>query len=122
MTTAEIAKELVELCRKGAFAGATEKFYAPNIVSVEPHAMNNMPRESHGIAAVKKKGEWWVSNNIIHDMKVGDPYISEDKFAVEFEIDTTFKPTGKRMKAAEVGVYTVSGGKIVHEEFLGRPC
>src|ERR1700722_17795479 len=112
MTIAEIAKGLVDFCRKGDFAGAVEKYYSADIVSVEPHAMNNMPREMHGIDTIKKKGEWWVNNHTVHEMTVGEPFLSEDKFAVEFSMDATEKKSGKRMKGVEIGVYTVKGGKI----------
>jgi SnoaL-like protein len=118
MTTAEIAKQLVELCRKGENAKVMELYYAHDIVSVEGADMQNMPREMHGIEAVKKKSEWWVSNHTIHSANVTGPYVAVDKFAVVFDYDVTFKPTSKRMKMVEVGVYTVKGGKIVHEEFL----
>jgi hypothetical protein len=71
-----------------------------------------------GIDAVKKKGEWWVTNHTIHSMNVAGPYVSADKFSAIFEFDVTHKPTSKRNKMAEVAVYTVADGKIVHEEFL----
>ena len=118
MTTAEIAKQLVALCSKGENQKAMETLYSPNIVSVEAMEMNNMPRETKGIEAVGKKGAWWVSNHEIHSAKCMGPYVAEDKFAVIFEYDVTNKPSNKRMQMNEVAVYTVAGGKIVHEEFL----
>ena len=118
MTTAEIAKELVELCRKGENAKAMELFYSPDIVSVEAADMPNMPREMRGIAAVKKKSEWWSSNHTINKASATGPFVAVDKFAVVFDYDVTFKPTGQQRKMTEVAVYTVANGKIVHEEFL----
>ena len=118
MTTAEVAKQLVELCRKGEFLQAIDKFYAANIVSQEGCEMPNIPRTTRGLAGVKKKSEWWVENHTVHSAKVGDPYVSLEKFAVEFDMDVTEKQTGKRLTMRELGVYTVEGGKIVHEEFL----
>ena len=118
MTTAEIAKQLVELCRKGENAKAMELFYSPDIVSVEAVAMHGMPREAHGLAAVHKKSEWWVSNHTIHSASASGPFVAVDKFAAVFDYDVTFKPTGQRRKMSEVAVYTLKNGKIVHEEFL----
>jgi hypothetical protein len=118
MTTAEIAKQLVELCKKGENHKAMELFYSPNIVSVEAADMHNMSRESKGVDAVKKKSEWWTTNHTVHSASAAGPFLAVDKFAVEFEYDVTFKPTGQRRKMKEVAVYTVSNGKIVHEEFL----
>jgi hypothetical protein len=48
---------------------------------------------------------------------VGGPYVGESEFAIKFEYDVTFKPTGKRFSMEEVGVYAVAGDKIVHEHF-----
>jgi len=120
MTTAEIAKQLVELCRKGENEKAVELFYSPDIVSVEAGEMPQAPREARGLAAVKKKGEWWRANHTVNSAKASGPFVAVDKFAVGFDYDVTVKATGKQMKMSEVGVYTVSNGKIVHEEFLYR--
>jgi SnoaL-like domain len=118
MTTAEVAKELVALCQKGEFEKAMNSLYADNIVSVEAFDMNGMPRETRGIDGVRKKSEWWAANHTMHSATVTGPFTSVDKFAVNFAIDVTFKPTGKRHTMTEVAVYTVTNGKIVHEEFL----
>jgi hypothetical protein len=118
MATAEIAKQLVELCSKGENAKAMELFYSPDIVSVEAADMPNMPREMHGIAAVRKKSEWWTSNHTVHSAKTTGPFVAADKFSAVFDYEVTFKPTNQRRKLSEVAVYTVKSGKIVHEEFL----
>ncbi|MGA2231034.1 MAG: nuclear transport factor 2 family protein [Tepidisphaeraceae bacterium] len=118
MSTTEIATTLVELCRKGEFEKAIRALYSPDIVSVEAFAMNNMPRQTSGLEGVLKKTEWWTSNHTVHSASVTGPFVSVEKFAVVFDMDITNKPTNKRMKMTEVGVYTVANGKIVHEEFL----
>ncbi len=118
MTVHEVATHLVKLCREGKFEQATKDLYSQDIVSVEAFDMPPMPRETKGLDAVLKKGQWWVENHTIHEAKVGNPFVSAEKFAVEFAMDVTFKPTNKRNKMVEVAVYTVAGGKIVHEEFL----
>jgi hypothetical protein len=118
MTTTEIAKQLVELCKKGENHKAQELFYSPNIVSVEAADMPNAPRETKGIEGVRKKAEWWTTNHTVHSASATGPFVAQDKFAVLFEYDVSFKPTGQRRKMTEVAVYTVAGGKIVHEEFL----
>ena len=118
MTTAEIAKQLVELCQKGENNKAHDLLYSPNIVSLEAMDMHNMSRESKGIDAVRKKSEWWVTNHTVHSAQAWGPFVAVDKFAVAFDYDVTYKPTGKRNKMKEIAVYTVANGKIVHEEFL----
>jgi hypothetical protein len=49
MTTEEVGKKLVELCRKGEWMQAIDSFYAKDILSVEPRAMENMPAEMNGL-------------------------------------------------------------------------
>lgn len=121
--TAAIANELVALCRAGRNHEAVDKFYAPNIVTVESTAGPDTPAEQHGIEAVRGKGKWWVENNEIHSAVVNGPFISADKqFAVEYTYDTTFKPTGKRGTMREMALYTVENGKIVHEHFFYNPA
>lgn len=121
MDTAQVAYRLVELCRAGQFEQAVKELYSPDIVSVEGFAMGEMPRKSQGIQAVAAKGQWWSDNHTIHKVTVSDPCLAEDKFAVIFDMDVTFKPTNQKQHLHEIAVYTVSAGKIAHEEFLYAP-
>jgi hypothetical protein len=122
--TAEVARKLTSLCQQGKFEEAMEETYADNIVSVEAMefpaqpGMPKMPRETRGLDGVRKKSQWWAENHTIHSCKVTGPFASVEKFSVLFDLDCTFKPTGKRTQMTEVAVYTVENGKIVHEEFL----
>ena len=115
MSTMDVAKKLVELCRKGEHA---DTLYAPDAVSVEAVAMPGGEREAKGVAAIRAKGEWWVANHEIHSGNVTGPWPHGDRFVVGFQYDITHKPSGKRMKMDEVGLYTVRDGKIVREEFF----
>jgi len=120
--TAAVANELVALCREGRNHEAVEKLYADNIVTVESAASPDAPAEQHGIDAVRGKGQWWVENNEVHSAVVNGPFMNGDnQFAVEFQYDTTFKPTGKRGTMREMALYTVENGKIVHEHFFYNP-
>jgi ketosteroid isomerase-like protein len=116
--TATIAQELVTLCRKGQNLDAINRFYSPEIVSVEPVAGPNMPAEMTGIDAIRKKNQWWAENNDVHSVEVNGPFLGDDQFAVKYTFDTTFKPTGKRMHNTEMALYTVKDGRIVHEQFF----
>ena len=118
MTTEEVAKELTGLCEKGDYEEATKTLYDKNIVSVEPHAMGDMPAEAKGFGAVCAKTKWWVENHEVHNSNVTGPFVARDKFVVRFDIDATEKNSGQRFQASEVGIYTVKDGKVVHEEFL----
>ena len=54
-TTSTIGHELVDLCRAGKNGDAVERFYSPNIVSIESMGSEEMPAEVKGIDAVHKK-------------------------------------------------------------------
>ncbi len=118
MSTAEVAKGLVDLCRKNKNMEAIEKYYSDNIVSVESMSAPGMPAEMKGLQAVKGKNQWWLDNHEIHSAQANGPYIGENQFAVEFNYDVTNKPSGKRMQMNEMALYTVEGDKIVHEHFF----
>ena len=118
MTTQQVADKLVKLCSQGKFDEATDALYSPDIVSMEAGAPPGQSRESKGIAAVKKKGEWWVANHEIHSVKVEGPLVAGSHFAVTYKLDITFKPQAKRFTMEEVAIYKVAGGKIVYEEFF----
>lgn len=80
--------------------------------------MTGVQQEAKGLAALKGKGEWWLANHEIHSASVTGPWPHGDRFVVGFQYDVTNKPSGKRMKMDEVGLYSVRNGKIVREEFF----
>ena len=59
-----------------------------------------------------------VQNHEVYQAKVSGPFVARDRFVVQFDIDVTDKTSQDRMRASEVGIYTVNDGKIVREEFL----
>jgi ketosteroid isomerase-like protein len=121
MSTMDVATRLVELCNAGEFETAITTLYAENVVSVEASAPPGQPPESatvHGIAAVQAKGEWWRDNHVVHASRVTGPWPHGERFIVGFEFDVTFKPSGQRFPMQEMGLYTVTDGKIVREEFF----
>jgi hypothetical protein len=116
-STSTIAEELVELCRAGRNLDAIKKFYSPKIVSIESVGSETMPAEMTGIEAIRGKNEWWFANNEVHSSTVRGPFLGDQQFVVQYEWDTTFKPTGERNVMTELALYTVKDGKIVHEHF-----
>jgi ketosteroid isomerase-like protein len=118
MTTLEVGKKLVALCREGKATEAMQTLYDPNIRSVEAVAMGGGPRETTGVAACLEKGKHWQAAHEIHSAKAEGPFPNGDRFAVFFSYDITQKATGKRLVMEEVAVYTVKNGKVVAEEFF----
>ncbi|MGZ8386321.1 MAG: SnoaL-like domain-containing protein [Nitrospira sp.] len=118
MTTMDIAKEMAALCREGKNQEAIDRYYSPNIESIETCAMPGMDQIQRGIQAIKGKNQWWVENHEVHGGTVEGPYPNGDRFILHFKYDVTPKQTGKRMTLNETGLYTVQDGKITKEEFF----
>ena len=119
-TTAAVAEELVSFCKAGNFMDAINTLYSPDIVSVESMGNETMPREMKGIDAIRGKNQWWAENHKVNSSVVEGPFVGEDKFSVYYNLDVTFKPTGKRNSMEEMALYEVKDGKIVREQFFYR--
>ena len=118
--TATVAEELVTLCKAGRNIDAINTLYSPDIVSIESMGNETMPREMKGLDAIRGKAEWWRDNNEVHSATVDGPFVGEDKFAVYYNFDVTFKPTGQRTPMEEMALYSVKDGKVVREQFFYR--
>ena len=119
--TAAVAEELVSFCKAGRNIDAINTLYSPDIVSIESMGNEQMPREMKGLDAIRGKNQWWLENNEIHSSRVEGPFIGDDdKFAVYYNYDVTFKLNGKRNNMEEMALYTVKDGKVVREQFFYR--
>lgn len=122
MSVADIAQELVDLCRQGRHMEVIAKHYSNDIVGVEPIGHGpEMPARVKGIEAVKAKNIWWSENSETHSLKLDGPYVGDGAFTVRFHMDATPKASGKRVQVVEMALYTVKNGKIVMEEFYYAP-
>ncbi len=115
MSIHDIARDLVALCKQGKFAEAGEKYWADDVISVEPMGDN---AELKGKAAARGKGEWWEKAHEVHSAMVEGPYINGNQFVVRFKMDMTIKASGERRSMDEVGLYTIRKDKIVEERFF----
>jgi hypothetical protein len=121
MTTKEIADQLVALCRAGRNIEAVDTLMSADIVSVEARGDETMPATMTGLEAIRGKNEWWIANHTIHSSDVKGPFPNGDRFSVIFNFVVSPKigpMAGKKIRMEEVGLYTVSDGKITREEFF----
>jgi ketosteroid isomerase-like protein len=118
MTTFEIAKKYVELCRAHQNHIALETLFSPDAVSVEARAMPGSSAEARGLKAIAEKGKQWMADHEVHSSTLEGPWPHGDRFAVRLTYDVTNKPSGRRMQMDEVGLFTVQNDKIVREEFF----
>ena len=119
MTTAQVAKRLVELCRTGAWAQAQEELYDDNAESIEPAGT---PWESvKGKKAIQEKAaQWFSSVEEVHGGEVSDPLVAGNFFSVRMMNDTTMKGMG-RNQFEEICLYEVQDGKVIKEQFFYQP-
>jgi hypothetical protein len=119
MTTEQVAKRLVELCRKGDYEKAQKELYDESAVSIESEATPAFPKETKGLKAIIEKGHKFESMvEKVHSSTVTDPLVAEHAIAFEMETDMTMKERG-RTKMKELCVYKVNkDGKIISEHFF----
>ncbi len=122
MTTLEVGKRLVDLCKQGKNLEALDTLYADDIVSVEAmQGTPDMPQTMIGIDAIRGKNEWWLDHHEIHSADATGPFPHGDRFAVLFDYSVTSDVgpmAGRRIEMQEVAVYSVKDGKITREEFF----
>ncbi|WP_252255498.1 SnoaL-like domain-containing protein [Lysobacter capsici] len=71
-----------------------------------------------GLDAIRAKGRAFQADvSEVHDSWRSDAVVGGHWFSVAMGIDATCKSLG-RMPMAEVAVYRVRDGKIVHEQFF----
>jgi len=117
MTTTEVARRLIEYCRKADFLAAQKELYAEDVVSIEPTETPDFAKETKGLKAVNEKIQKFTDmTEQFHSIHVSEPLIATNSFVVTMTMDITIK--GKRSAMAELCVYEVKNGKIVSETFF----
>ena len=117
-TPGEVGAAVVEMVR----AGAPEeeiwaKWFSPKLVSIE----GGMGQAWHGRKAVKAKAAWWYGAHKVHSIEADGPFVGATGFGVRYTIDAEEIESGNRFKGDELAFYTVKNGKVIQEEFMGRP-
>lgn len=119
MDIQQIANRYVELCRAGKHEQIQDELYADDAVSIEAPGNEAGPLGNvQGLHAIREKGRKFQQDVIeVHGSGCSDPLIGGNWFSVAMSIDATYKSMG-RVAMAEVAVYRVRDGKIVHEQFF----
>ena len=117
MTTQEIAKRLVELCRQGQYETAQKELYAQDAISLEPEHSPGL-QTVKGLDNIITKGHQFQSMiEAVHSSSVEGPVIAGNYFSVGAVLDLTLKGMG-RITMTEVAVYKVDNGKVISEHFF----
>jgi ketosteroid isomerase-like protein len=116
MTTDEVAQAFAALCREDRGREAADRFWADDVVSIEP--MDGPMARLEGREAVLGKHAWWDGAFEVHGGSVEGPFVHGDQFALRFALDATDRKSGVRESMREIGLYTVRAGKVVEERFF----
>lgn len=118
MTTQEIANKWAAHCRTGQWDLAQAELYADNCVSIEMEGAQGFPPRVEGMEAIKAKGEGWGSMiEEFHGVEIEGPIVAGDHFTATMKMDITLKGQARKVDE-EVGIFRVSNGKIVSEQFF----
>ena len=113
MNIQQIAEDVVKLIREGKNKQAKDTYYADNIISIEGNG-----DKQEGIDAIHQKSiDWAAQDSEIHSASVSEPLIAADHFALNIQMDITYK-NGYRAILDEIAVYEVKDEKIVFEQFF----
>ena len=118
MTTQDIAKRLVELCRHSEFETAQKELFAPDAISIEPYATKEFEKETKGLPAIIEKGHKFDSMvEELHSTTISEPLVTATSIAFILTMDMKMKGSD-RMKMSELCVYQLKDGKIIAEQFF----
>ena len=118
MNIHEIAKKLIELCRKSEFETAQKLLFANDAVSMEPHTNPGFDKETKGLdAIIEKSRKWDFMVKDIHAITVSDPIVADQSFACSMRFNVIMKD-GNHWDMTELCVYRVKNNKIISEEFF----
>ena len=113
MTTATVAKRLIELCTEGKFIQAQNELYDTNIKRIDPDGS-----VSQGKSNMNAKEEQFLNSlDNIQRIAFSEPLIAGNYFSVTLTMEVEIKNVGYR-KFEEICVYQVGNGKIVFEQFF----
>src|SRR5690349_9099634 len=104
MTTNDVAKRYMELVKEHKNEQCLSELFAPDAVSVEAGGPPGKDRAARGLEAIRAKSQWWNENHIVHSASAEGPYPHDDRFAVRFSFEVTFKPENRRFSMNEIGV------------------
>ncbi len=117
MTTEEVAKKLVRLCKEGRYPEAYD-MYAEDAVSMEMDGWVAGEQITKGKSNIFEGFNQWQSNiQEMHGGSVGDPVVAGNHFVVPMTSDVTFKQGG-RVQMDELCVYEVANGQIKKAQFF----
>ena len=111
---ADIAEDFTALWQAGEFRQAGEKYWADDIVSIEPSVGGaDVDTVCSGLDAVHAKYLRRAATHGIEDLKLDGPFVTGNQFT--WFADMFVAHGGRRTPHSEIAVFTVRDDKIVEE-------
>ncbi len=118
MTIAPLARDFSALIAAGRAEVAAEKYWADNVITINPDCGGEQANAVCGYADARSKLDGWLEQNAVHDVAVDGPFITGNHFALFIDMMITRRETGECRPFSEIAVYTVEGGKITKERYF----
>lgn len=118
-TIHEIARTFTALLRAGQFAAAGERFWAADVISIEPADLPGGIRATvSGMAAVRSKCAARFGKSRIDEIGIDGPFVTGNQFALFLDLLLTDPASGDGQPFTEIAVYTVRCGQIAEERYF----
>ncbi|GAB5482486.1 MAG: hypothetical protein Pars92KO_22430 [Parasphingorhabdus sp.] len=114
-----LAHDFSSLIRSGQAVLAAEKYWATDIVSIEPeHSAEHTLSLASGYDAAYGKLTNWLNHSAMEELCIDGPFVTGNRFALFIDMLIKRRATGRRQPFSEIAIYTVRDGKIVEERYF----
>jgi hypothetical protein len=111
-----IAGDFTAMLRAGRFEDAGDKYWASDVVSIEPADLPGGIRASvTGIDAARIKCDARFGSALVDEIGIDGPFVTGDQFALFLDLLTLDPLTGERRSLTEIALYTVRDNLIAEE-------
>ncbi len=112
----DVAREFTAMLRAGQFEAAGERYWASDVISIEPADLPGGIRASvAGIDAARIKCAARFGTALAGESEIDGPCVTGDQFALFLDLVTLDPVSGKRRSLTEIALYTVRGDRIAEE-------
>ncbi len=115
----DIARDFTALLRAGEFETAGDRYWAPDVTSIEPAAPpGGLCAVVSGIEATRIKRRARFGGARIDEIGIDGPFVTGDQFALFLDMVLINPASGVRQAFTEIALYTVRGDRIAEERYF----
>ena len=115
----DIARDFTALLRDGAFETAGDRYWSPDVTSIEPAALpGGISTAVSGIEATRIKRSARFGGARIDEIGIDGPFVTGDQFALFLDMVLVDRSSGARQPFTEIALYTVRGDRIAEERYF----